>query len=133
MRESVGIPAGVLVYFMSVILCLIFVQVGFADPGNWPTLITTLTAVVSFKVTCAAVENFSNSDGVKVVGIIIAMFWLLSLGVDMFSGLEELIKFLSGGTESTGLEDFRALVDDVWNSKLCAIISVLLAMWTLNK
>ena len=133
MREAVGIPAGILVYFMSVILCLIFVQVGFADPSEWPTLITALTAIVSFKVTCAAVENFSNSDGVKVVGIIIAMFWLLSLGIDMFSGFEDLLTFLSGGTESKGLEDFRALVDDVWNSKLCAIVSVLLAMWTLNK
>ena len=134
MRETVGIPAGILVYFVSVIISLIFVQVTFANPGEWPTLITTLIAIVSFQVTCVAVKNFSNSDGVKVVGIIIAMFWLLSLGVDVFKGLEDFMLFLSGGNEvSTGLEDFEALVDSVWNSKLCAIISVLLAMWTLNK
>lgn len=134
MRETVAIPAGVLVYFVSVITLLIFVQVTFADPGNWPTLITALIALASFKMTCAAVENFSNSDGVKVVGIIIAMFWLLSLGVDVFGGLEDFMIFLSGGYEvSTGLEDFETFVGSVWNSKLCAIISVLLAMWTLNK
>lgn len=134
MRETVGIPAGILVYFVSVITLLIFVQVTFAEPSNWPTLITVLITITSFKLTCAAVANFSNSDGVKVVGIIIAMFWLLSLGVDIFSDIEKFMLFLSGGNEvSTGLEDFEALVDSVWNSKLCAIISVLLAMWTLNK
>lgn len=134
MRETVGIPAGVLVYFVSVVTLLIFVQVTFADPSNWSTLITTLISVVSFKLTCAAVENFSNIDGVKVVGIIIAMFWLLSLGFDFFSGLEDFMLFLSGGNEvSTGLEDFESFIGGVWNSKLCAIISVLLAMWTLNK
>ena len=102
MREAVGIPAGILVYSMSVVLLLILVPVAFANPADWPMLITTLTAVVSFQITCAAVKNFSNLDGVKVVGIIIAMFWMLSLGLDMFSGLEDLLKFLSGGNESTG-------------------------------
>ena len=75
MREAVGIPAGILVYSVSTIILLIAVEVTFANPNEWSTLITAATAVISFEVTCAAVKNFSNETGVKIVGLMIALFW----------------------------------------------------------
>ena len=133
MRETVAIPAGILIYFMSVILLLIFIQLTFANPADWSTFITVLIAIISFKLTCALVKNFTNEEGVKVVGVMISSFWLLSLGIDFFSDIENFLKFLGGGQESKTVEEFQGFVESVWNAKLYAIISVLLAMWTLNK
>ena len=133
MRETVGIPAGILIYFISTIVSLIIVQIIFADPHEWASLITASVAVLSFQITCAAVQNFSTEDGVKIVGVIIAMFWLISLGVDVFGGAEEMLTFLSGGYEFKGLNDFKELAEAVWNSKICAGVSVVLALWTLGK
>ena len=133
MRETVGIPAGILIYFISTIVSLIIVQIIFAEPHEWSSLITASVAVLSFQITCAAVQNFSTEDGVKIVGVIIAMFWLLSLGVDVFGGAEEMLTFLSGGYEFKGLNDFKELAEAVWNSKICAGVSVVLALWTLGK
>ena len=133
MRETVGIPAGILIYFISTIVSLIIVQIIFAEPHEWASLITASVAVLSFQITCAAVQNFSTEDGVKIVGVIIAMFWLLSLGVDVFGGAEEMLTFLSGGYEFKGLNDFKELAEAVWNSKICAGVSVVLALWTLGK
>ena len=133
MRETVGIPAGILIYFISTIVSLIIVQIIFAEPHEWASLITASVAVLSFQITCAAVQNFSTEDGVKIVGVIIAMFWLISLGVDVFGGAEEMLTFLSGGYEFKGLNDFKELAEAVWNSKICAGVSVVLALWTLGK
>ena len=133
MRETVGIPAGLLVYFVATVISLIIVQVTFAEPQEWSSLITASVAVVAFEITCAAVENFSNEDGVKIVGAIIAFFWLVSLGVDVFAGFEELLTFLSGGEEPKGLASFKELLEAVWNTKICAGVSVVLALWTLGK
>lgn len=133
MRETVGIPAGIIVYFLSVIILLILIQASFTNPADWPTLITILTAIVSFRVTCSIVKNFTNEEGIKVVAVMIAAFWMISLGVDVFSSVEDFLKFLGGGQESKVVEQFQALVESVWNAKLYATISVLLAMWTLNK
>ena len=133
MRETVGIPAGLLVYFISTVVSLIMVQIIFAEPREWASLITASVAVISFQITCAAVQNFSTEDGVKIVGVMVAMFWLISLGVDIWGGMEELLTFLSGGYEFKGLEDFKELTDAVWNSKICAGVTVVLALWTLGK
>ena len=133
MRETVGIPAGLLVYFISTVISLIMVQIIFVAPREWASLITASVAVISFQITCAAVQNFSTEDGVKIVGVMVAMFWLISLGVDIWSSAEELLTFLSGGYEFKGLEDFKELTDAVWNSKICAGVTVVLALWTLGK
>ena len=133
MRETVGIPAGLLVYFISTVVSLIMVQIIFAEPREWASLITASVAVISFQITCAAVQNFSTEDGVKIVGVMVAMFWLISLGVDIWSSAEELLTFLSGGYEFKGLENFKELTDAVWNSKICAGVTVVLALWTLGK
>lgn len=133
MRETVGIPAGILVYFISTVILLIAVQIFFAEPQEWAMYITASISLISFEITCAAVENFSNSDGVKIVGVMIAFFWLVSLGVDVFGGLEDVMKFFGGGQETTGLESFKKLTEAVWSSKICAGVSVILALWTLSK
>ena len=134
MREAVGIPAGFLVYFVSTVTLLIAVQVTFTETQIWSTFITAVIAIISFKVTCAAVGCFSNKTGVKIVGIMIAFFWLASLGIDFFSGAEKLVEFFSAGEHgSKGLEHFKELIEAVWNSKVCAGVSVILALWTLGK
>ena len=133
MRETVGIPAGVLVYSISTIILLIAVQIIFSAPHEWASLITASIAVVAFEITCAAVKNFSNEAGVKIVGVMIALFWLASLGVDFFSFAERIMEFLGGGQGSSGVENFKELTDSVWNSKICAGVSVVLALWTLTK
>ena len=134
MREAVGIPAGFLAYSISTIILLIAVQVTFPKPQEWSSLITASIAVVAFEITCATVKNFSNNAGVKIVGVMIAFFWLASLGIDFFSGAEEVVKFFSGGgQDSKGLIHFKELIESVWNSKICAGVSVVLALWTLGK
>ena len=133
MREAVGIPAGFLAYSISTIILLIAVQVTFPKPQEWSSLITASIAVVAFEITCATVKNFSNNAGVKIVGVMIAFFWLASLGIDFFSGAEEVVKFFSGGQNSRGLENLKELIESVWNSKSCAGVSVVLALWTLGK
>ena len=134
MREAVGLPAGFLVYLVSTVILLIAVEAIFAAPQSWSTYITAVIAIISFKVTCAAVGCFSNKTGVKIVGIFIAMYWLASFGVDFFSVSEQILDFLSGGeNNSKGIEHFKELVEAVWNSKICAGISVVLALWTLTK
>ena len=132
MRETVGIPAGILIYSIATVILLIVVQVICAEPQAWSKLITASIALIAFEITCAAVESFSNAEGVKIVGVIIALFWLASLGVDMFSGAEEVMEFLSGG-ETRALDDFKGLVEAVWNKKICAGVTVVLALWTLTK
>ena len=133
MRETVGIPAGFFVYSISTIVLLIAVQIIFPNPQKWATCITTAIAIISFQITCAAVENFSNSEGVKIVGVLIAIFWLASLGIDFFGGAEEALKFLGGGQDSKGLANLKELIEAVWNSKICAGVSVVLALRTLSK
>ncbi|MBE8949644.1 MAG: hypothetical protein SR3Q1_03470 [Quinella sp. 3Q1] len=133
MRETVGIPAGILVYFVATVISLIFVQVAVAAPREWSTFITASIAVVAFEITCAAVKNFSNETGVKIVGVMIAMFWLVSLGVDVFSGVNSIMNFLGGGQGSAEPKIFEGFVRDVWNTKISAGVSVVLALWTLGR
>lgn len=134
MRESVGIPAGILVYSLSIILLLIAVKLVVAIPREWPWLITLTTAIVAFQVTCRVVRVFSTELGVKIVGAMIAIFWLVSLGFDSMGIVERTLDFLSGGEETAkGLGGLRDLIKLVWDSRICAGVSVILAIWTLTK
>ncbi|MBQ3451580.1 MAG: hypothetical protein IJG32_04890 [Selenomonadaceae bacterium] len=133
MRETVGIPAGILDYFVATIISLIFVQVDVDTPREWSTFITASIAVVSFEITCAAVKNFSNETGVKFFGVMISLFWLVSLGLDVLSGLNSIMNFLGGGQGSAEPKIFEGFVRDVWNTKISAGVSVVLALWTLGR
>lgn len=134
MRESVGIPAGLLAYAVAIIVLLMLFEIFLPNPKEWATFITVATAFIAFKLTCAVVINFSSETGVKVVALMIAIFWLISLGVDVFSYAEEVIDVLSAGQGSTGsLASFKELADSVWNSKICAVVTAILAAGTLAK
>ena len=134
MRESVGIPAGILAYATATIVLLIMVEIFLPNPREWANIITAATAFIAFKVTCAAVINFSSETGVKVVALMIAVFWVLSLGIDFFSYAEEVIDVLSAGQGSAdSLGRFKELANSVWNTKVCAIVTAILAARTLAK
>jgi len=134
MRESVGIPAGILAYATATIVLLIMVEIFLPNPREWANIITAATAFIAFKVTCAAVINFSSETGVKVVALMIAVFWVLSLGIDFFSYAEEVIDVLSAGQGSAdSLASFKELAEAVWNSKICAVVTAILAARTLAK
>ena len=134
MRESVGIPAGILAYAVAVVMLLLTVKTFFAAPKEWPNLITVSTAVVAFQATCAVVRQFSTELGVKIVGVMIAIFWLVTLGFDAFGLLDRTVDFLGGNNENdNGLGGLRDFIELVWDSKVCAGVSVLLALWTLAK
>lgn len=134
MREAVGIPAGLLSYAVATIVLLLIIEIFLPNPREWSTFITIATAFIAFKITCAAVINFSSETGVKVVALMIAVFWVVSLGIDVFYYAEIVVDVLSAGQGSTGsLANFRELVEAVWNSKICAVVTVLLAARTLAK
>lgn len=134
MRESVGIPAGILAYAAATIVLLLMVEIFLPNPREWSNIITAATAFIAFKFTCAAVINFSTETGVKIVALMIAVFWMLSLGIDFFSYAEEVIDVLSANQGSAkSLASFKELAEAVWNSKVCAVVTVILAARTLAK
>ena len=134
MREAVGIPAGLLSYAASTILLLIIFQFIFPNPRDWSYFITIATAFIAFKLTCAAVINFSSETGVKVVAVMIAVFWVVSLGVDVFALAGQVIDTLSVSQGSArSLAGFKELAETVWNSKICAVVTAILAARTLAR
>ena len=134
MREAVGIPAGLLSYAASTILLLIIFQFIFPNPRDWSNFITIATAFIAFKLTCAAVINFSSETGVKVVAVMIAVFWVVSLGVDVFALAGQVIDTLSVSQGSArSLAGFKELAETVWNSGVCAVVTAILAAGTLTK
>lgn len=134
MRESVGIPAGVLVYSVLVILLLLAVEKLVAVPKEWSRLITITVAIIAFQLTCTVVRNFSTETGVKIVGVMIPIFWFVSLGFDSFGLLNRTVDFLSSdNATNNGLVILRDLIEVVWDSKICAGVSAILAIWTLVK
>lgn len=134
MREAVGIPAGLLSYALATIVLLILFDFVLPNPRQWSYLITIATTLIAFQVTCAAVMNFSTETGVKIVALMIAIFWVVSLGVDVFHYAEEVIDVLSAGQGATGsLANLKELAEAVWNTKICAVITVILAVRTLAK
>lgn len=134
MREAVGIPAGILVYFLLTIVSLLFFQVVLDEPREWSYLITATTAVISFKIACAAAINFSTETGVKIFAVMIAIFWVMTLGFDLFHLVAETVDILSASKDSAKmLGNFKELIEVVWNSRICAGVTVILALWKLGK
>jgi len=134
MREAVGIPAGLLSYALATIVLLVIFQFILPNPREWSYLITIATAVIAFKISCATAINFSTETGVKIVAFMLAVFWLLSLGIDMFDIAAQVIDVLSASKDSAkSLASFKDLAEAVWNSVACAIVTVLLAIGKLTK
>lgn len=134
MREAVGIPAGLLSYALATVVLLVMFQFILPDPREYPYLITIATAVIAFKVSCAAAINFSTYTGVKIVAFMLAAFWLISLGVDMFDIAAQIIDVLSASKDSAqSLAGFKDMAEAVWNSTVCAVVTVILAIGKLTK
>lgn len=134
MREAVGIPAGLLSYALSAVVLLVMFQFILPNPREWSYFITIATAIIAFKVSCAAAINFSTETGVKIVAFMLAVFWLISLGVDVFDIAAKTIDVLSASKDSAqSLAGFKDLAEAVWNSTACAIVTVILAIGKLTK
>ena len=62
------------------------------------------------------------------------MFCFVVLGADMLNILSDAVEFLEGGSdEGTPIKDFIKFVSEVWNSKICAGVTFVLAFWTVSK
>ena len=134
MREAVGIPAGLLSYALATIVLLLTFGFVLPNPRDWSYFITIATAYVAFKVTCAAVINFSSETGVKVVALMLAVFWVVSLGVDVFAIAAQVIDILSASKDSAkSLARFKELAEAVWDSRICAVVTTILAIGKLAK
>lgn len=134
MRETAGLPAGILLYVTAMVLILLLFQHVFIAPQEWPRLITFATTAISFLLACRATEKFSTATGVKIVAAFIALFWIIILGADMLGTFSDTVEFLEGGSdEGIPIKNFLAFVGAVWNSKICAGVSVILAFWTVSK
>ena len=134
MREAAGLPAGILVYVTATVLMLLVCQHVFVAPQEWSRLITVATATVSFMLACSAAEKFSTLTGVKIVALFIAVFWIIILGANALDMFSEAVDFLEGDSdEGTSVDVFIKFVDAVWNSKICAGVTIVLALWTVSK
>lgn len=132
MRETAGLPAGILLYVTAMVLILLTFQNVFIAPQNWSRFITSSTSAVSFLLACRATEKFSTSTGVKIVAVFIALFWIIILGIDVTQIFSEILGTLEGSNK-TAADTFIKFVEAVWNSKICAGVTGVLALWTVSK
>ena len=134
MRESVGFPAGVLVYVSLTVLLLIICQHVFIEAQEWSRLITFLTSSISFVAACTAAEKFSNLTGVKIFAASVALFWLIFLSADFLGVLTDVIEFLEGGSdEGNAVHNLIGFVKSVWNAPVCFVVTLILTLWTVSK
>ena len=132
MRETSGLPAGILVYVTVMLFLLMLFQHVFVAPQEWSRLITFATATLSFMLACLAAEKFSTLTGVKIVALFIAVFWIIILGANALDMFSDAVQVIEGDTE-TSVDVFIKFVDAVWNSKICAGVTIVLALWTVSK
>ena len=134
MRETAGLPAGILVYVTAMFSILLLFQQVFVAPQEWSRLITFATSALSFKLACRAAEKFSTLSGVKIVAVFIVLFSFVILGADMLGYFSDVVEFLEGDSdEGTPIKNFIEFVNAVWNSKICAGVTFVLAFWTVSK
>lgn len=134
MREAVGIPAGLLSYFMATVVLLLMFGFVLPNPREWSYFITISTTFIAFKLACAAAISFSTETGVKVVALMLAAFWLVSLGVDVFNLAGKVIDVLSASKDSAkSMAGFKDMAEAVWNTKVCAVVTAILAVGKLAK
>lgn len=132
MRETAGLPAGILAYVATLFFLLLLCQKLFVAPQEWSRLITFVTSAVSFQIACTATEKFSTLTGVKLVALFIALFQVIILGADMLGSFSDVLTALEG-TDKTPADVFVEFVAAVWNSKICAGVTSILALWTVTK
>lgn len=134
MRESVGFPAGVLVYSLLTVLLLMIFQQVFLNAQAWSRLITLLTSTISFVTACWAAEKFSTLTGVKIFALFVMLFWLMILGADLLGVLSDAVEFLEGGSdEGDSVKKFIGFVKTVWNTTVCVVVNLILTLWTVTK
>lgn len=133
MRETSGLPAGILAYVAAMLLILLLCQKFFVAPQEWSRLITFATSVISFQFACAATEKFSTLTGVKIVAGFIAVFQLMILGADLLGVFSHVLKILEGVGNETPADVFVNFLAAVWNSGICAGVTIILALWTVSK
>ena len=132
MRETAGLPAGILAYFVTLFFLLLLCQKIFVAPEDWSRLITFMTSAISFQLACTATEKFSTLTGVKIVALFIAVFQIIILGADLLGSFSDVLKALEGNDE-TPADVFVNYVATIWNSKICAGLTGILALWTVTK
>ena len=132
MRETAGLPAGILAYFFVLLFLLVVCQNLFVAPQNWSRLITFAVSAISFQLACASTEKFSTLTGVKLVAFFVAIFQLIILGVDILGDFSDVLKTLEGEGE-TPADVFVDYVATIWNAKICAGVTCVLALWTVSK
>ena len=133
MRETAGLPAGILAYFSILLFILLLCQKIFVAPEDWARLITFMTSAISFELACAATEKFSTLTGVKIVALFIVVFQIIILGADLLGTFSDILQTLEGADNETPADIFIKYVATIWNSKICAGVTIILALWTVSK
>ena len=133
MRETAGLPAGILTYVAALFFILLLCQKFFVAPQEWSRLITFVTSAVSFQLACTATEKFSTLTGVKLVALFVALFQIIILGADLLGSFSDVLETLEGVDNKTPADVFVEFVAAVWNSKICAGVTSILALWTVTK
>ena len=133
MRETAGLPAGILAYILILLFSLLLCQKIFVAPEDWARLITFMTSAISFELACAATEKFSTLTGVKIVALFIVAFQIIILGADLMGIFADILENLEGADNETPADVFVEYVATVWNSKVCVAVTGILALWTVTK
>ena len=133
MRETSGLPAGILAYFSILLFILLLCQKIFVAPEDWARLITFMTSAISFELACAATEKFSTLTGVKIVALFIVAFQIIILGADLLGTFSDILQTLEGVDNETPADVFVKYVATIWNSKICVSVTIVLALWTVSK
>ncbi len=133
MRETAGLPAGILAYFSILLFILLLCQKIFVAPEDWARLITFMTSAISFELACAATEKFSTLTGVKIVALFIVVFQIIILGADLLGTFSDILQTLEGVDNETPADVFVKYVATIWNSKICVSVTIVLALWTVSK
>ena len=134
MREIIGVPVGIIIYLISVVVIMAFCQWSFEKPQEWQTAIPIITSLFSMGIACGIVEDkFSKLSG-KFLTLIIATFWIALVVVDITGNIQDLIGMFKGETPTFDeLDMVMFYVDGVLNVKIFAITSAIMALGNFSK
>lgn len=134
MREIIGVPVGIIIYLISVVVIMAFCQWSFEKPQEWQTAIPIITSLFSMGIACSIVEDkFSKLSG-KFLTLIIAAFWIALVVVDITGNIQDLIGMFKGETPTFDeLDMVMFYVDGVLNVKIFAITSAIMALGNFSK
>ena len=134
MRAIIGVPVGIIIYLISVVVIMAFCQWSFEKPQEWQTAIPIITSLFSMGIACGIVEDkFSKLSG-KFLTLIIAAFWIALVVVDITGNIQDLIGMFKGETPTFDEIDMVMFyVDGVLNVKIFAITSAIMALGNFSK